>query len=71
MDIGRGSGQREAALQELHDRRQRERPAPNCDIQLLDESQFRTPPRCPSTLTSPTGRWEGKPPVECRGRPDW
>jgi hypothetical protein len=23
------------------------------------------------TLTSPTGRWEGKPPVRCRGRPDW
>ena len=29
------------------------------------------PLRGAGTLTSPTGRWEGKPPVRCRGRPDW
>jgi hypothetical protein len=42
---------------------------PDRDIHVLDQSQFGTPPS--STLTSPTGRREGKPPVRCRGRPDW
>jgi hypothetical protein len=38
---------------------------------LADQNQFKTPLRGAGTLTSPTGRWEGKPPVRCRGRPDW